>query len=76
MHASRDDVRQYPLQIARLASDPLLCDLGLPAERIAAFVASELAALDPFSAQVARAEVRWRELIHSAVQVPAPVSHE
>jgi hypothetical protein len=67
--ATLDDLRRLPLQLAHLASDPLLPGLGLDPARVAAFVAAELDTLDPYSAQVAAQETRWLTLVHKAGKV-------
>ena len=61
-----DQFRAYPVQLGHLAADPLI-DLWIDPDRLAAFLAGELAILDPYSAQVAEAEERFLRRVHSVL---------
>lgn len=68
-HASHNDFARYPHQLAHVAADPLL-SLWIAEDTLAAFVAAEIEALDPYSARVAEAEAAWLHKAHAAPWPP------
>jgi len=63
--AALSSQRHHTIQLGRLLADPLL-GLWIDERTIDAFVADELARLDPYSAQIAEAEAAYWRLVYAA----------